>query len=628
VLGQLTADFDNSTSVSGVAPLPWFPDQDDIMLSIGQVLQGRYHVVAVLGQGGMGAVYRAFDDRLNADCVVKEMLITPETLAHAADAAEQFKREAAVLAMLRHPNLPRVIDHFSERDSNYLVMDFIEGRNLHKMISAQGMPEAVVLTYAKQLLDVLEYIHAHGVVHRDIKPANIIIRSDGQAVLVDFGLVKLFTTTGSNTTKTFLRGVGTPEYAPPEQHTGGTDQRSDLYSLGGTLYQGLTGRAPVNAIDRASGLNMPGIREINPTVTARTEQVVLKAMSLHRDKRYPDAATMRSELMGTSSRDTARTSTARPSEVEKGGNTTQFEDKPKPKWIGALIAAALIVFALAIASFTLRGSLETNAPVEPPTAGVLQLEVTSTYTLLASNTAVQVQRALITPTMVAGVTQAQVSLTPTLESTITSIPPTITIELTNTSLPPTSAIESTKTPALPTKTPKPSSTPKPTNTPVPPTDTPIPPTDTPAVTNTPALTIDPCVPKWFFSPAPTNDGCPQNMRSLSASMQVYEKGRILWLNDPQLSQQVFVFYSNGTWTHIDGNIDSVGGSPDQVNLLGQPTGGRSNYMTCAAHSNVNGRVTSYINDAAGNIIGFSITADGSQTLGWKYESNARAIGCG
>jgi eukaryotic-like serine/threonine-protein kinase len=160
------------------------------MLTTGQTLQNRYRIEAILGQGGMGAVYRVYDENLETRCVVKEML-QPSDPAFVANAAAQFKREAKVLSNLRHLSLPRVTNYFIEQGNYYLVMDLIEGQCLDKLIGPQGLPEATVLKYADQLLDVLEYIHAEGVLHRDIKPANIIIQSNGRAVLVDFGLVKV-----------------------------------------------------------------------------------------------------------------------------------------------------------------------------------------------------------------------------------------------------------------------------------------------------------------------------------------------------------------------------------------------------------------------------------------------------
>jgi serine/threonine protein kinase len=206
-------------------------------LTTGDVLQNRYRVVSPLGHGGMGAVYRAWDTRLKIPLALKEMTAQPgldqETLAQLH---QQFEQEAAVLARLDHPHLVRVIDFFEERGNTYLVMGFVEGESLDSLIGREkALPESQVLAWANQLLDALAYCHSQGVIHRDIKPQNVIIRSDGRAVLVDFGLVKLWDPSDPHT-RTAMRGMGTPEYAPPEQYgtrPGHTDPRSDLYGLGG-----------------------------------------------------------------------------------------------------------------------------------------------------------------------------------------------------------------------------------------------------------------------------------------------------------------------------------------------------------------------------------------------------------
>src|SRR5512136_664295 len=159
-------------------------------LIIGQVLNNRYRIVKLLGQGGFGAVYRAWDVNLNRPCAVKENLeISPE-------AQRQFTREATVLANLSHPNLPRVTDHFSlPGQGQYLVMDFVDGEDLASMLQRQGsIPVDQALGWATQVADALAYLHQRQppVVHRDIKPANIRLTPDGRAMLVDFGLVKIY----------------------------------------------------------------------------------------------------------------------------------------------------------------------------------------------------------------------------------------------------------------------------------------------------------------------------------------------------------------------------------------------------------------------------------------------------
>ncbi len=272
------------------------------MLQTDQMLQNRYRIQRVLGQGGMGAVYQAHDLSLDVTCVVKEMLSPPDP-AMVNNMAAQFHREGKILAGLRHMSLPRVSNYFVENENYYLVMDLIEGRSLEKLIGTDGLYEPVVLAYADQLLDVLGYIHGRGILHRDIKPANIIVQPDGRAVLVDFGLVKIVNT-GGPATKTLVSAL-TPQYAPPEQYTGNTDQRSDLYSLAATLYQALAGSPPASATDQLSGMPLQSLRQFHhlvQPVSPNTERVLMKALALDRSRRYQDAASMRADLTNPSTK--------------------------------------------------------------------------------------------------------------------------------------------------------------------------------------------------------------------------------------------------------------------------------------------------------------------------------------
>jgi tRNA A-37 threonylcarbamoyl transferase component Bud32 len=268
-----------------------------VPLDTGEIVGDRYRVVRLLGQGGMGAVYRAWDTRLNRPVALKEMI--PQAgldVGMLAQLREQFEQEAQTLATLTHPGLVRVTDYFSWNDNEYLVMDFVEGESLADRIFREGArPEAQVLTWAGQLLDALAYCHRKGVIHRDIKPQNIIITPEGEALLVDFGLVKLWNPQDPQT-RTVMRGAGTPEYAPPEQYDigmGHTDPRSDIYSLGATLYQALTGQVPPTATQRmASPTSFLPPRRINAAVTQNTESAVLKALEMAMERRFQSADEM------------------------------------------------------------------------------------------------------------------------------------------------------------------------------------------------------------------------------------------------------------------------------------------------------------------------------------------------
>ena len=256
----------------------------------------------------MGAVYQAEDLRLEGRlCALKE--VSPDLSANQESkeqAHEQFYREASTLARLDHPNLPKVSDFFSEHGRDYLVMDFVPGKDLRQLLDEvvsnnRFLPEQQVLKWAAQLCDALEYLHSQDppVLHRDIKPDNARLTPGNAIKLVDFGLVKLMVT-DENKTVTILQGLGTVQYTPLEQYggdTGHTDPRSDIYSLSGTLYHLLTGKPPLNAKQRfLRPGSMPAPRQINPKISLRTERAIMHALAMHPDKRPSSIAEFRHDL--------------------------------------------------------------------------------------------------------------------------------------------------------------------------------------------------------------------------------------------------------------------------------------------------------------------------------------------
>jgi eukaryotic-like serine/threonine-protein kinase len=265
-------------------------------LKPGEILNKRYKIVDILGQGGMGAIYRAIDENLGIDVAVKENLFTTEEFAR------QFHREAIILANLRHPNLPRVTDHFViEGQGQYLIMDYIEGENLSERIDRSGpLKENEVVILGVALCEALIYLHSRQpqVVHRDIKPGNVKITPSGSICLVDFGLAKVVE--GEQITSTGARAM-TPGYSPPEQYGAArTDHRTDIYSLGATLYVALTGIIPEDALERVMGQSkLSPIRKHNKEVPRRMAVAIEKAMALRPEDRYPSAEHFKQALINT-----------------------------------------------------------------------------------------------------------------------------------------------------------------------------------------------------------------------------------------------------------------------------------------------------------------------------------------
>jgi serine/threonine protein kinase len=263
-------------------------------LEPGTLLNNRYRIIEVLGQGGMAAVYRAIDENLGVEVAVKENLFTTD------EYARQFRLEATILAGLRQANLPRVSDHFViEPQGQYLVMDFIEGEDLRQRLDRLGpLPEQEVIIIGVAISDALSYMHSRTpmILHRDIKPGNVRITPGGHIFLVDFGLAKLVE--GRETTNTGARAM-TPGYSPPEQYgTARTDPRSDIYSLGATLYSALTDVLPEDGLDRAMGrCELTPTQKHNPRVSEQISNIVEKCLYIRADDRYQTAEELRFALM-------------------------------------------------------------------------------------------------------------------------------------------------------------------------------------------------------------------------------------------------------------------------------------------------------------------------------------------
>jgi serine/threonine protein kinase/Tol biopolymer transport system component len=268
-------------------------------LERGTLLHKRYRIVEILGQGGMGSVYRAVDENLGVDIALKENLFTTD------EYARQFRLEAVILANLRHSNLPRVSDHFVVGDEGqYLVMDYIEGEDLRQRMERMGIiseDDAVLIGAA--MGDALHYLHTRRppILHRDLKPGNVKITPDGHIFLVDFGLAKVVQ--GTQATTTGARAM-TPGYSPPEQYgTARTDPRTDVYSLGATLYAALSGIIPEDGLARAmDNAQLTPLRKRNAKISKRLAAVIEKAMAIDPAERYQTADDFKRALLATKSK--------------------------------------------------------------------------------------------------------------------------------------------------------------------------------------------------------------------------------------------------------------------------------------------------------------------------------------
>lgn len=443
------------------------------------LLKGRYRVGAKLAEGGMGAVYRAFDVLGDRPCALKQLRLVhlpteEQTRLHEESevteihgrrnvppptrerAIEQFQTEAKLLAKLDHANLPKVFDFFTEGSDCYLVMDLIEGRDLARVLhdaAQQPLPENEVLHWIRQVMDALTYCHTQGIIHKDIKPANVVVTPSGKVYLVDFGIAK--SSVGATTVlAAFTSGYSSPEHYDEEAHT---DQRSDIYALGATMWALLTGGEPTGAIQRMRGRELSPPRSLVSSISPAVDAAIMRAMALDPDERFQSVEQMRAALDAT-------------------------PVPAKRAWGWAMIPAVFVI-GLTVLGAVVAGRrilAPTLTPTRSPSATVtFTSEPTGTPVVVVSSTRTPTHAPSTIPTLTRTPTPSH---TPTLTQTPTHTPtatetathtPTPTATHTSTSTPtptrtptrtPTATYTPTSTPTL-TATPKPTSTPTPTPTP-------------------------------------------------------------------------------------------------------------------------------------------------------------------
>ncbi|MBN1146991.1 MAG: protein kinase [Anaerolineales bacterium] len=334
-------------------------------LTSGQVINNRYRISALLGQGGAGAVYKAWDVTLNTPVALKEYR------AASIQAAQQFSLQARLLANLRHENLPYVIDHFDLPDGGQcLVMELVEGQDLQSLINKArgGLPEAQALACIHKVCDALSYLHSQSppIIHRDVKPANIKITPKGQVIVVDFG---------------FPKG-GEPVAG---------DTHSDIYALGATLYTLLTGRAAPNIHQRQAGQRVPPPRQINPAITPPVEAAILRAMESAPEAGFHSVDEFKQALppppalsMAYMTRDSGSPAPAHPGSAASSGRAASSN------WvIWAVIALAVLCLGVVIIG-GVGAYLYMLPKTEASATTAVGLELAATATALASQLAIQV----------------------------------------------------------------------------------------------------------------------------------------------------------------------------------------------------------------------------------------------
>lgn len=269
----------------------------DKQLAPGSILVNRYAIQEVIGLGGMGSVYRARDlhfPNVMKLVAVKEMINQARDPLVRQTIVRNFEREANILVTLNHPSIPQIFDYFTHNERSYLVLEFIQGKDLDELLNetTDFFPESQVLEWAIELCDVLSYLHEHKpepIIFRDMKPSNVMVNQDGHIVLVDFGIAKNFRSGQKGTM------IGTEGYSPPEQYRGEASQAADIYALGATLHHLVTRRdprlePPFTFADRA-------IRKINPSISAEFEAIINTALQYNPADRFPSAKAMKEALI-------------------------------------------------------------------------------------------------------------------------------------------------------------------------------------------------------------------------------------------------------------------------------------------------------------------------------------------
>lgn len=293
------------------------------MLEIGSIIDGKYKILNKIGQGGMSVVYLAMNERANKQQAIKE--VRKDGVKDYDVVRQGLIAETDILKRLNHPHLPSIIDVIDRDDTFLIVMDYIEGKSLDHWLKKDGaQPQEKVVEWAKQICDVLGYLHSRKppIIYRDLKPANVMLKPDGQIMIIDFGTAREFKETSIEDTSC----LGTQGYAAPEQYGGHgqTDARTDIYTLGATMYHLLTGHNP-----SLPPYEMYPIRRWNPALSSGLEKIVLKCTQRNPNDRYQNCAELMYALEHYGELDSA------------------YRRKQSIKWKSFVASCALTVVSLA-----------------------------------------------------------------------------------------------------------------------------------------------------------------------------------------------------------------------------------------------------------------------------------------
>ncbi len=307
------------------------------MLSIGMIIENRYKIIREIGRGGTSCVYLAENIRLHNYWAVKE--VYKNSVVGSAMSSNKLIAESSILTKLRHLGLPTIVDVIDTPTSYLVIMEYIEGVSLEKVLQHGAQTESNVIKWGCQLCDVLEYLHSQNppIIYRDMKPANVMLRPDGNVVLVDFGMAREFKQSSIHDTT----NLGTHGYAAPEQYGGNrqTDARTDIYSLGVTLYHLVTNHDPC-----LPPYGVGSIRNHNPSLSAGLDNIIRKCTSLRPEDRFQSAYELKNALCNVNSFQTF--------------DTFYEPEEPKKKskaWMWSLLAIPVVIIAVVL-GITLGGN--------------------------------------------------------------------------------------------------------------------------------------------------------------------------------------------------------------------------------------------------------------------------------